>query len=199
MRYQDLLAKAKEMPVGKHTLFDLSGGKIILHNTGVRHMYMSDRDEYRLLLEINGKSFHPRHSDFFTDFLLKLDAKPDTRLAMNDACELVCNEADPMDVLKKHDFPPYFSSVGQATWTLQTTAYQTAGFSTEVLFCGLQAMILVSALNDPAMHAPEAFRKVFVELSHGIPLHEAAAPLMPAVRPGKRYFDQLERDAKPSL
>lgn len=196
MRYPDLLQKAQQLPVGKHVLYDLKSGKVIFHNLGVRHFYMANHDEYRLLLQVNGREYAPRHGDFFTDFLLKLEAKPDQRLQLTDACELICNEADPLDVIKRHSFPEYFSVVNEATWKLQTSAYQTGGFPTELLFYGLQAMILVYHMNDPVPNMPEAFRKVFVDMSHGIPQHEAVRHLKPQIRPGKRYFDNLERTAK---
>lgn len=193
MRYPDLVERAKQLPVGKHNLFDLKSGKVIFHNLGVRHHHMANHDEYRLLLEINGREYSPRHGDFFTDFQLKLETMPDQRLALMDACELVCNEADPADVIKRHTIPETFATESEASWSLQTSAYQTGGLPTEILFYGLQAMILVYHLNDPASHAPEAFRKVFVDMSHGIPQHEASLHIKPQVRPGKRYFDLLDR------
>ena len=193
MRYPDLLRHVRELLVGRHKLCDVEGGEIVIHNTGVRHPDLSDRHEFRLLLRSNGRCYAPRHTDFFSDFLLKLDAQPDQRLSLTDACEQVCNEADPVTVLEKRGFPKYFSKPGEETWNLQTSSHETAGLSTEMLFHGLQAMVAVYDVNDPPLKAPEAFRKVFVDLSHGIPLHEAVAHLQPAVRPGKRYFDRFER------
>lgn len=196
MRYPDLVQKAKQLPAGKYVLYDLKSGKVILHNLGVRHLYMANHDEYRLLIRINGREFAPRQGDFFTDFQLKLEAQPERRVALMEACELVCNEAAPSDVIQRHNFPASFAVENEVTWKYQTSAYMSGGFPTEMLFYGLQAMILVHHLNDPDSHAPEAFRKVFVDLSHGIPQHEAVLPLKPQVRPGKRYFDRLERPVK---
>jgi hypothetical protein len=196
MRFPDLLEQAKKLPAGKHVLYDLKSGKVIFHNVGVRHPYMANRDEYRMLIQTNGNEYTPRYTDLFTDFLLKLDAQPDQRVRLMDACELVCNEAAPSDVITRFGFPTRFAREGQETWTYQTSAYQTAGLPTELLFYGLQVMILVYHLNDPAMHASESFRKVFVDLSHAIPLHEAVRHLKPQVRAGKRYFDHLGRTQK---
>jgi len=109
---------------------------------------------------------------------------------------LVCNEAAPSDVVTRYGFSAQFAREGQETWTYQTTAYQTAGLPTELLFYGLQVLILVYHMNDPAMHASEAFRKVFVDLSHAISLQEAVLHLKPQVRSGKRYFDHLDRTSK---
>jgi hypothetical protein len=199
MRYPDLVEKAKQLPVGKHVLYGLKSGRVIFHNVGVRHPYLANHDEYRVLIQINGNEYCPRHADLFTDFLLKLDVQPDQRVKLTDACELVCNEASPSDVITRYGFPTLFAKVGQETWTYQTSAYQTGGLPTELLFYGLQVMILVYHMNDPALHASEAFRKVFVDLSHAIPLHEAVRHLQPQVRPGKRYFDRLDRTPKPSI
>jgi hypothetical protein len=196
MRFPDLLEKAKKLPVGKHVLYDLKSGKVIFHNVGVRHPYMANHDEYRMLIQTNGNEYTPRHADLFTDFLLKLDAQPDQRVKLTDACELVCNEAAPSDVIIRYGFSTQFAREGQETWTYQTSSYQTAGLSTELLFYGLQVMILVYHLNDPALHASEAFRKVFVDLSHAISLQDAVGHLKPQIRPGKRYFDHLDRTPK---
>jgi hypothetical protein len=158
-------------------------------------MYMSDRPEFRLLLLMNGKQFTPRHSDFFTDLQLKLEIRPDLKLHLVESCEALCNGADPVETAKSHSFPDYFSKPGDETWTLQTTMYQTGGLPTEIFFCGLQCLIRVYDLNDPALGAPEAFRKAFVNLEKAMPVIEAVKHLKPQVLPGKRYFDRVERFA----
>ncbi|NUO20131.1 hypothetical protein HUU59_11835 [bacterium] len=193
MRYSDLTEKTKNLAPGKHIIGEYGTGRVIIHNVGTRHHYMSPRPEYRLIIETGGKSYSPRHSDFLTDYLLKCECRPELRLALSEACDAVCNGAGPSELKESGKLPPHFSEVSDATWTYQTSNFQTGGLSTELFLNGLQALIRVYDLNDPELKAPEAFRKAFLDVQGGKSVAEASQRLRPQIRGGKRYFDRLER------
>ncbi|MBU1984815.1 hypothetical protein KJ815_10445, partial [bacterium] len=146
-----------------------------------------------LCVRFDGRELAYRHGDFFTDFQLKVEARPDLRLALTEACEHVCNGLNPQSLLASKNLPARFAEIGEATWHMQTTMYATAGLPTELLLCGLQTLIRVYELNRYLDNAPEAFRSVFLGLEKAIPLPGLLRALQPQVRPQKRYFDRLER------
>lgn len=193
MRYSDLIEKTKALPLGRHVINEVPTGRIIIQNVGSRHHYLSDRPEYRLMVESGGKSFTPRHSDFLSDYLLKCECRPELRLPLSEACDAVCNGMSPSEQIEHKKLPAFFSEATMDTWSYQTSGFQTGGLSTELFMYGLQALIRVSDLNDPELKAPEAFRKAFLDVQGGKPVDEAAQRLRPQVRGGKRYFDKLER------
>jgi hypothetical protein len=193
MLYTNLITKTTSLSIGRHVIYELGTDRVVIHNMGIAHPYRAPRDEYHLELIVNGRTQTPRFTDFFTDFLLKWEVRLDLHLPLTESCELVCNGADPLNVVAPKPLPDHFSEESQANWTLQTSSYQTAGLPTRVLLCGLQGMIRVYDLTDPNLKAPEVFRTAFRELSQGKPLHEIAKPLFPEVLPGKRYFDAVER------
>lgn len=193
MRYSDLVEKTKNLPRGKHVIAELETGRVLIQNVGVRHHYMAPRDEFRLIVECGAKTFTPRHSDLLADYLLKCECRPELRLALSEACDALCNGAGPSELLSSKKLPVHFSEVTQASWSFQTSAYQSGGLPTDVFLCALQGQIRVFDLNDPALKAPEAFRKAFLDVQQGHPVSEAAQRLRPQVLAGKRYFDRLER------
>lgn len=193
MRYSDLIEKTKNLPLGKHVVAELATGRVMIHNVGTRHHYMSQRPEYRLVIETGGKTYTPRHSDFLTDYMLKCECRPDLRLALSEACDAMCNGAAASELKENKKLPPYFGEVNDATWSYQTSNFQTGGLSTELFLNGLQALIRVFDLNDPELKAPEAFRKAFLDAQAGKSVAEAAQRLRPQIKGGKRYFDRLER------
>lgn len=168
---------------------------MLIQNVGQRHIFLSPRDEYRLLIETGGKTFAPRHSDFLTEYLLKCECRPDLRLPLSEACDALCNGASPSEMISSKHLPAYFSVVSQETWTMQTSSFQSGGLPTDLFLYGLQGLIRVYDLNDPELRAPEAFRKAFLELQSGHSVQEASLRLKQAVRPGRRYFDRVERSA----
>lgn len=193
MRYSDLIEKTKNLPLGKHVIGEIATGRVIINNVGVRHHYMSQRPEFRMVIESGNKVYTPRHSDFLSDYMLKCECRPDLRLALSDACDAVCNGAAPSELKETKKLPPFFSEVTDASWSYQTSSFQTGGLSTELFLNGLQALIRVYDLNDPELKAPEAFRKAFLDAQAGKPIAEAAQRLRPQIKGGKRYFDRLER------
>lgn len=193
MRYSDLVEKTRNLSRGKHVIAELETGRVIIHNVGVRHHYMSTRNEYRLIIEIGGKTFTPRHSDFLSDYILKCECRPELRLALSDSCDAVCNGMSPTEIRDAKKLPLHFSEVNDASWSYQTSAFQTGGLPTDLFLAGLQAQIRVFDLNDPALKAPEKFREAFLLVQKGALVSEAAQSLRPQVFGGKRYFDRLER------
>lgn len=193
MRYSDLVQKTTNLPLGKHPIAELEVGSVLIHNTGARHHYLTARDEYRLIVQTGGKVFAPRHSDFLADYVLKCECRPELRLALSEACDALCNGASPSELLTSKNLPQRFSEAASATWSFQTSAYQTGGLPTALFLHGLQGLIRVYDLNDSSLRAPEAFRQSFLELQSGAQIQAAAQRLCPQVRPGKRYFDRVTR------
>jgi hypothetical protein len=193
MHYSDLVQRTTSLPEGRHIVYDLPDGQVEIRNVGVRHPYLSSRPEFRLYLHVDGRETSPRHSDFFTDYLLKIEARTDLRLPLTEVCEQVCNGLGPQGLISNKRLPRRFAEAGESTWNLQTSMDQTAGLPTEVFLCGLQCLIRVCELNAYLDHAPEAFRMAFLSLEKGQPLMEVMARLRPQVVPGKRYFDRLQR------
>ncbi|MBK6765099.1 MAG: hypothetical protein IPG71_01965 [bacterium] len=181
------------MPHGKYSIAELETGRVSIHNVGVRHHYMAPRDEFRLIIECGGKSFTPRHSDMLADYVLKCECRPELRLALSEACDALCNGAGPSELFAVKKLPLHFSEISQASWSYQTTSFQAGGLPTDIFLCALQGQIRVFDLNDPALKAPEAFRKSFLDVQQGQPVSVAAQRLLPQVMAGKRYFDRLER------
>jgi len=195
MHYTDLIQRTADLPVGRHAIYEFPEGKIEIANVGHRHAQLALRDEFRLILSLDGRELLPRHGDFFADFQLKLDARPDLRLALTEACQQVCNGQSPLSMIASKNLPARFADVGEATWNMQTSMYQTAGLPTALFLCGLQALIRVYDLNGFLANSPEAFRSVFLGLEKGDPLPQLLRALQPQVKPNKRYFDRLERQA----
>jgi len=193
MHYSDLVQRTTDLPLGRHPIYKFSDGTIEIRNLGVRHHDLSPQPEFRLYLLTAGREFAPRHGDFFTDFQLKVDIRPDLRLALTETCEQICNGMDPLTLIPAKGLPAHFADAGESTWTMQTSMYQTAGFTTEIFLCGLQTLIRVYELNDYLEKPQEAFRGIFLGLEKAIPLAELLRSLQPMVRPSKRYFDRLQR------
>jgi hypothetical protein len=197
MHFTDLVTHTSALPVGRHVIYDLPEGKVIIRNVGILHPSLSPNPAYRLHLYVGGREVMPRHTDFFSDYLLKVQIRPDLRLPLSEACEQVCNGASPqslMSSVSKH-LPRFFAEAGDATWTFQTSEDETGGLPTEVFLCGLQTLIRVYELNGFLDKPREAFRQVFLALEQGKPLPEVVQQLRPEVRPAKRYFNRLERKA----
>ncbi len=154
---------------------------------------MSPEPEYRLYVTVNGRELCPRHSDFFVDYLLKIETRPDLRLPLTEACEHVCNGVSPQQFMSNKRLPRLFAEVNPATNALQKTLDQTGGLPTEVFLCGLQGLIRVYDLNRSLEKALETFRHAFLRLEKGEPYVAVARELQPLVRPGKRYFNRLAR------
>jgi hypothetical protein len=195
MHYNDLVLQTTAPAFGRHLLYELPEGKVVLCNVGTRHPSLAPRAEFRLLLVVDNRELTPRHSDFFTDYLLKVDARPDLHLPLTEACEQVCNGSSPQGLLSIKRLPRVFSELTDKTWSMQKAQDQTSGLPTEVFLCGLQGLIRAYELNEVHPNAREAFRKAFLGLEKGKPLMEAVKPLEPQVMPGKRYFNALERKA----
>lgn len=193
MHYTDLIAHTNALPLGSYVVYDLPDGRIEIRNLGVRHPDLSPHPEFRLELLVNGRRFTPRHGDFFSDFVLKTEARPPLRLPLSETCEQICNGVDPQALMVSKQFPRLFAEVGDETWSLQTSMDQTGGLPTEVFLCGLQTLTRVFDLNEWLPRAPEAFRQAFLKLEKGDPLPEVLRNLQPQIRSGKRYFNRLER------
>lgn len=196
MLYTDLISKTANLAVGRHMIYEFDHDQVIIHNIGISHPQRSPRNEYLLEMFVHGRLLAPRHSDFFTDYLLKCEVRPELHLALTEACEHICNGADPVELISAKRLPENFSEPEEANWSLQNSMYQTAGFSTKLFLCGLQGLIRVRDLSDASIKAPEAFRVAFVDLSKGKSLLDVVKPLQPQVLPGKRYFDTYYRAAK---
>ncbi|MDD5089114.1 MAG: hypothetical protein PHI18_10015 [bacterium] len=193
MHYTDLILRTTDLPPGRHVIYEFPEGTIVLANVGLRHPDLAPRDEFRLVVLMDGRELTPRHGDFFADFQLKIEARPDLRLALAEACEQICNGQSPLSMIASKHLPTRFAETGEATWHLQTSMDQTAGLPTALCLCGLQTLIRVYELNDFLPNAPEAFRAVFLGLEQGQPLPQLLRTLQPQVKPGHRYFDRLER------
>jgi hypothetical protein len=195
MHYSDLVAHTPKLPVGRHIIYDLPEGKVEIQNAGVRNPSLSPLPEFRLHLYVDGRLLTPRHSDFFTDYLLKVDARPDLHLPLTEACEQVCNGTSPQAIMTSKRLPRWFSEASDKTFFFQKTQDETAGLPTELFLCGLQGLIRVYELNSYVPKAAEAFRTAFLGLEKGQPFIEVVKPLSPQVRPDKRYFNGLARRA----
>ncbi len=191
--YKDLITKTKDLPEGRHVIYSLKEGDVEIRNVGVRRPDLAPRPEWRLNLRVDTRETTPRHSDFFTDFLLKLQVRPEARLALSEACELVCNGASPTETLESKKLPIWFDEWGEQTWSFQMAMHQTGGLPTNIFLSGLQCLIRVYEWNDPTINAPERFRQAFVALERNTPLLEVMKTVTPAVRPGKRYFNKFLR------
>ena len=193
MRYSDLITHTSDLAVGRHVIYHLDDGRIIIRNLGQRNWMLSELPEHRLFLEVEGREIAPRHSDFFTDYRLKSDSRPDLRHALLEAGEQICNGADPLDYLEAKNFPRRFDTLDDDTWSLQMSMHQTGGLPTAIYFCGLQCLIRVYELNHMLDKPGEAFRQAFINLEHGLPLLGVLNSLRPKVMPKKLYFNLTER------
>lgn len=193
MLYKDLITKTSALSIGRHTIYNLPDGKIEIHNVGQRHVDMSARFDHRLHLVFDQREITPRHSDFFTDFLLKIETRHELRMQITEACETVCNGADPLETMVQKKLPRFFAEWGEQTWSYQMAMYQTGGFPTDLLLTGIQVLTRCYELNDPTVKWPEQFRQAFVSLEKGSPLLEVVTKLKPEIMSGKRYFDRRER------
>jgi len=195
MHYSDLVQRTASLPLGRHILYDLSDGKVEIRNLGVRHPELSPLPEFRLYLHLDGHEMTPRHGDFFSDYLLKVETRPDLRLPLTEGCEQVCNGLGPSGLITAKRLPRRFAEAGEDTSSLQTSMYQTGGLPTELFLCGLQGLIRVFELNRWVDNPPEAFRQAFLGLEKGQPFVEVIGRLQPRVRPAKYYFDRTEHPA----
>jgi hypothetical protein len=193
MHYTDLITRTQALAAGPHLIYELPDGKVEIRNTGVRQAMLSPRPEFRVYLHVDGRELCPRHSDFFTDYLLKIETRPELRLVLTEACEQVCNGLSPQHVMASKRLPRRFAEASEETWPLQTSAYQTAGLPTEVFLCGLQCLIRGDELNQFVDKPTEAFRKAFLGLEKGEPLPAVVQALVPQIKPEKRYYNRLER------
>jgi hypothetical protein len=195
MHYSDVAHRTASLPLGRHILYDLPEGKVEIRNLGVRQPDLSPLPEFRLYLYVDGREMSPRHEDFFSDYLLKVETRPELRLPLTEACEQVCNGLAPSGLITSKRLPKRFAEVGEDTNSMQTSMYQTGGLPTELLLCGLQGLIRVFELNRWLDNPPEAFRQAFLGLEKGEPFVEVVGRLSPQIRPAKYYFDRSERPA----
>jgi hypothetical protein len=193
MHYSDLVVHTAKLSVGRHVIYDLPEGKVVIQNAGVRNNGLSSLPEYRLYLIVDNRQLAPRHGDFFTDYLLKVEARPDLHLPLTESCEQVCNGTSPQAIMTAKRLPRWFSEVNSGTISFQKAQDQTAGLPTELFLCGLQGLIRVYELNEVVPKAAEAFRSAYLGLEKGQSFVEVVKPLSPQVRPAKHYFDGLER------
>jgi hypothetical protein len=131
----------------------------------------------------------PRHSDLFNDLLLKIEARPDWRLPILEACEQVCAGADPLQLVEQRQLPRYFRELSEAEWGRSMTMLQTAGLTTELLLCALQGFILAQEHNEPKMSAPEILRQAFSRIISGGSIPEIMRQFAPRTPVGKRHYD----------
>lgn len=193
MRYSGLVTETSNLPLGRHTIYDLEDGKVIIRNLGQRNWMMSELPEHRVFLYVEGREIAPRHSDIFIDYLLKIETRPELKFALLEASEQVCNDADPIELMLQKKFPRSFDTLDDDTWSLQMSMHQTGGLPTAIYLCGLQGLIRVYELNRMLEKPAEAFRRAFVNHEHGTPLLDVLNSLHPKVMPKKLYFDQTER------
>jgi hypothetical protein len=193
MHYNDLVLITNTLTPGWHTIYDLPDGAVRIRNLGVRQPALSPLPEFRLYLKVDGRELTPRHSDFFVDFLLKVESRPELRLPLTESCEHVCNGASPQGLLSSKRLPRLFSELNEKSWTMQKAQDQTGGLPTEVFLCGLQVLIRVYELNRVVDDPREAFRKAYLGLEKGQALNDVIKLLEPQVMPGKRYFNALDR------
>jgi hypothetical protein len=193
MHYNDLVLMTNTLTPGWHTVYALADGEVKIRNLGVRHPALSPLPEFRLYVMVDGRQLSPRHSDFFTDYLLKVEGRPELRLPLTEACEHVCNGASPQGLVSSKRLPRLFSELTPETWSMQKAQDQTAGLPTEVFLCGLQCLIRVFELNQVVADPREAFRKAYLGLEKGQPLNDVVKLLEPQVMPGKRYVNAFER------
>jgi hypothetical protein len=193
MHYSDLVLKTTNLPLGRTTVYDLPEGRIEIRNLGVRNPMLSPRTEYRLHLDVDGRELTPRHGDFFSDYLLKVETRPDLHLTLTEVCEQVCNGLGPSGLISSKRLPRRFAEVTDQTAMMQTGMQQTGGLPTEVFLCGLQTIIRVYDLNEWLPNPAEAFRKAFLALEKSERFVDVVATLQPQIMPAKRYFDRVQR------
>lgn len=193
MRYTDLKAQTASLPVGRHLIYECEADAVFVENVGRRHPHLPDRSIYQLIVRWGDRDTVPRHSDLFSDLLLKVEARPDLRLSLLEACEQICSGAATSQLLEQRQFPRYFREPDDAEWAGPMTMYQTAGLPTELFLCALQGLILVYDHNDPSANALEAFRHAFNRLAAGDSILEVIGKLAPATPVGKRYYDLSQR------
>jgi hypothetical protein len=193
MHYSDLVLRTSDLPSGRTVIYDLPDGRVEIRNLGVRQPMLSPRPEYRLYLQVDGHELTPRHSDFFSDYLLKVETRPDLHLTLTEVCEQVCNGLGPSGLISAKRLPRRFAEISDKTAMMQTGMQQTGGLPTEVFLCGLQTLIRVFDLNEWLPNPAEAFRKAFLALEKGEWFPDVIATLQPQIRPAKRYFDRVQR------
>ncbi|RPH95176.1 hypothetical protein EHM69_05190 [candidate division KSB1 bacterium] len=196
MHYSDLVQRTAALSEGRHVIYEMPEGRVEIRNIGVGNPQLSARPEFRLYLFLDGREMQPRHSDFFCDYLLKIETRPDLHLPLTEACEQVCNGTAPTGVMTAKRLPRKFAETGESTWSMQTSMYANGGLPTELFLCGLQGLLRVYELNHWLDNSPEAFRQVFLKLEKGQPYVDVVRDLFPLVRPEKRYFDRMERCVK---
>jgi hypothetical protein len=195
MHYSDLVAHTASLSEGRHIIYDLPEGKVEIQNAGVRNKGLSSRPEYRLNVYLDNRRIAPRHGDVFTDYLLKVEARPELHLPLTEACEQVCNGLSPQAIMTSKRLPRWFAEPSDKTYPFQKSQDETAGLPTELFLCALQVIIRVYELNDYVPKTAEAFRNAFLGLEKGKSHIDVAKTLAPQIRPGKRYFSGLLRKA----
>jgi hypothetical protein len=193
MRYSDLKAQTESLTTGRHLIYNLAPDAVFIDNAGRRHPHLPAHPVYRLVVRWNRRETKPRNSDIFTDFQLKVTAKPELRLSLLEACEQICNGADPVQVFESRGFPQQFREGGDAEWALPMTMYQTAGLPTLLFLCVVQVLILVTDYNDRAVNAPQIFRHAFNRLAAGDSVFDITKKLAPQTPIEKRYYDLSKR------
>jgi hypothetical protein len=191
MRYSDLKVQTANLPVGRHLIYERGPDAVFVEV--VKQAQLPDRTVYRLVVRWSDFDRVPRHSDLFTDLLLKAEARPDLRLSLLEACEQICSGVAPSQLFEQCRFPRYFREPGDAQLAYPMTMYQTAGMPTELFLCALQGLIVVYDDNDPKANAPDMFRHAFSRLGAGDPVLEVLAKLAPQTPAGKRYYDLSKR------
>jgi hypothetical protein len=189
MRYADLKAQTAKLTVGRHLIYEREPDAVFIENIGQRNPALPHWPVYRLVVRWNGRDVRPRHSDLFNDLLLKIEARPDWRLPILEACEQVCAGADPLQLAEQRQLPRYFRELSEAEWGRSMTMLQTAGLPTELLLCALQGFILAQEHNEPKMSAPEVLRKAFNRIISGGSTPEIMRQLALQTPVGKRYYD----------
>lgn len=191
MRYSDLKAQTANLPVGRHLIYERGPDAVFIEVVG--QPQSPDRPLYRLVVRWSDFDRVPRHSDLFTDLLLKAEARPDLRLSLLETCEQISSGVAPSQLFEQRQFPRYFRERGDAELAYPMTMYQTAGMPTELFLCALQGFILVCDHNDAKANAPDMFRHAFSRLGAGDPVLDVVAKLAPQTPAGKRYYDLSKR------
>ncbi len=189
MRYADLKAQTAKLTVGRHLIYETEPDAVVIENVGQRNPALPNWSIYRLLVRWNSRDLTPRHSDLLNDLLLKIEARPDLRLPILEACEQICAGADPLRLVEQEQLPRYFREPNETEWSRQTTIAQTAGLPTELLLCALQGLILVQDHNEPKMNAAEILRQAFSRIKSGESKSELVRLFAPRTLLGKRYYD----------
>jgi len=189
MRYADLKAQTAKLTVGRHLIYEREPDAVFIENVGQRNPALPNWPVYRLVVRWNGRDVTPRHSDIFRDLLLKIEARPDLRLPILEACEQVSAGADPLQLVEQRQLPRYFREPNETEWGRPTTMAQTAGLPTELLLCALQDLLLVYEHNEPKMNAPEVLRQAFNRILSGESVSEIMRQFAPRTPLSKRYYD----------